>query len=287
MYKKIKGGRIVQPVNPKAAVPSAHPTLVRTYKVTAWKRAIQKPQGLQTAKVSFLFAPHAWGLVGTLLHVVLTQDPSQHHPASCWWLSHFVGQSQSGGRPSFRGAGSEFPPRILREENLDIVEHCPRASGMGTECRRETEERPWPISSIRGCQRPEGTCSLLSPPALLTLQVHHEPRCPGGAGAYILPGPASDTALLPTLPSWAQRQTQGTLEEKYGVSKLKCSLAIKSNPCIHREKLRLRESDWIPRTQLVMGRAGSPETLSSVCPFCPSALKLQADVLVVGHERPE
>lgn len=94
-----------------------------------------------------------------------------------------------------------------RRRTWTFVEHCPRDSGMETECGRETEERPWPISSVRGCQRPEGTCSLLSSPALLTLQVHHEPRCPGEAGAYILPGPASDTDLLPAVPSWAQRQT--------------------------------------------------------------------------------
>lgn len=55
----------------------------------------------------------------------------------------------------------------------------------------------------------------------------------------------------------------GTLEEKYGVSGLECSLeTIKPNPCIHREKLRLRESEWFPRAQLVKGRARCPETLS-------------------------
>lgn len=68
-------------------------------------------------------------------------------------------------------------------------------------------------------------------------------------------------------PPGPKDRPQGTLEEKYGASKLRRSLEIiKSNPCIHREKLRLRGSELIPRAE-----QRSPETLSSVRPFHPQA----------------
>lgn len=45
-------------------------------------------------------------------------------------------------------------------------------------------------------------------------------------------------------PPGPKHRPQGTLEEKYGASRLKSSLEIiKSNLCIHREKLRLRERE--------------------------------------------
>lgn len=88
----------------------------------------------------------------------------------------------------------------------------PRVSGMGTESEGKQRKGPSPISSIQGCPRPEGTCSPLSSPALFPVSGHlRVSMSPGasGAGAEVLPGPTSDTPLLPAVPSWAQTQATG------------------------------------------------------------------------------
>lgn len=96
----------------------------------------------------------------------------------------------------------------------------------------------------QGSQRPEGRCLLLSCPALhaagADFRISRESSPPWGCSMHpVLVLSATD----PCFQLCPRAQGLATLDEKYGASKLKCSLEV----LINKGNQRLRESERFPR----------------------------------------
>lgn len=122
MYEKIKGGRIAQSVNPKAAVspagPSARPALVRTHS-NKQLRTLSAPKQHRFHSCSHHMLL-GWQGPCSMLSSLRTQVNTILPVAGGCHIS--LAQASRGATPSFRGAGHAFPPWILQEKNPDICE---------------------------------------------------------------------------------------------------------------------------------------------------------------------
>lgn len=147
----------------------------------------------------------------------------------------------------------------------------PETVGWGLSAEGKPRKGPGPSPQSGDSRGRRGHVRSSAPRPCSHFRFTMSPGAPGRpehTSCLVLPQTQTCSQLCPPGP---KDRPQSTLEEKYGASKLKCSLAIKFNPCIHREKLRLRDSQrpvcngqsWVSRNSVQ--RLSLPALLSSSC----------------------